>query len=196
MTPKEQEAYQKYVEANKPPLAVSTAANFFALFLQGHTCEEIAKLNPAFGLGIIVRARIDNDWDTARDQHLENLMVNIRQVAQQTQLGAIRFVSDGLAVYQRLVGEKFERYLQSGDPSQLGDFKDMGFKQYKELLELLLKLTGQEGSTTKKVTGDVLHRHVVEEGSQPITVRADRPMTSTEAEVLLKRLDTGPKAKK
>ena len=65
LTPKEREAYQKYVEANKPPLAASTASNFFALFLQGHTCEEIAKLNPAFGLGIIVRARVDHDWETS-----------------------------------------------------------------------------------------------------------------------------------
>ena len=196
LTPRELEAYQKYVESNKPPLAASTAGNFFALFLQGHTTEEIAKLNPAFGLGIIVRARIDNDWDTAKDLHLESLLTNIRQVAQQTQLGAIRFVSDGLAVYQRLVGEKFERYLQSGDVSQLGDYKDMSFKQYKELLELLLKLTGQEGATTKKVSGDVIHRHVVEDSSQPVAVRADRPMSSEEADSFLKRLDTGLKVKK
>jgi hypothetical protein len=196
LTPKEREAYQKYVEANKPPLAVSTAANFFTLFLQGHTCEEIAKLNPAFGLGIIVRARIDNDWDAARDAHLEHLMTDIRQVAQQKQLGSIRFVADALAAFEKLAGEKFQRYLQSGDVSQLGEWKDMNFKQYKELVELILKLTGQEGSTTKKVTGDVLHRHVVEDNAQPITIRGDRPMTTVEADDLLKRLDTGPKVKK
>lgn len=196
MTPKEQEAYQKYVEANKPPLAVSTAGNFFTLFLQGHTCEEIAKLNPAFGLGIIVRARIDNDWDTQRDQHLEHLMLNIRQVAQAKQLGSIRFVSDALAAFEKLAGEKFQRYLQSGDASQLGEFKDMSFKQYKELIELILKLTGQEGATTKKVTGDVLHRHVVEDNAQPVSVRGDRPMSVGEADTLLKRLDSGLKVKK
>jgi hypothetical protein len=196
LTPKEREAYQKYVEANKPPLAVSTAANFFALFLQGHTCEEIAKLNPAFGLGIIVRARIDNDWDTARDEHLEHLMANIRQVAQAKQLGSIRFVSTALAAFERMAGEKFQRYLQTGDITQLGEWKDMNFKQYKELIELILKLTGQENSTTKKVTGDVLHRHVVEDSAQPITVRADRPMTVVEADSMLKRLDDGLKGKK
>ncbi len=196
MTPKEREAYQKYVEANKPPLAASTASNFFALFLQGHTCDEIAKLNPAFGLGIIVRARVDNEWDRQRDEHLEHLMANIRQVAQQKQLGSIRFVADALAAFEKLAGEKFQRYLQTGDSSQLGEWKDMSLKQYKELIELILKLTGQETSTTKKVTGDVLHRHVVEEASAPIAVRADRPMTVVEADTLLKRLDEGLKGKK
>jgi hypothetical protein len=196
LTPKEREAYEKYVEAGKPPLAVSTVANFFALYLNGHTCEEIAKLNPAFGLGIIVRARIDNDWDSARDAHLEHLMANIRQVAQQKQLGSIRFVADALAAFEKQAGEKFQRYLQTGDASQLGEWQHMSLKQYKELIELILKLTGQESSTTKKVTGDVLHRHVVEEASSPITVRADRPMTTTEADSLLKRLDEGLKGKK
>ena len=196
LTKKEQEAYLKYVEAGKPPLAPSKASDFFQLFLGGHTCDEIAKLNPAYGLGIIVRARIDFNWDLARDEHLENLLTNIKQVAQQSQLGAIRFVSDGLAVYQRLVGEKFERYLQSGDADQLGEFKDMGFKQYKELLELLLKLTGQEGATTKKVSGDVLHRHVVEQSSQEISVRVNKPMSSEDADSFLKKLDTGVKEKK
>lgn len=196
LTPKEKEAYLKYVEANKPPLAASTAANFFALFLQGHTCEEIAKLNPAFGLGIIVKARVDHSWDLARDENLENLMTNIRQVAQQKQLASIRFVTDAMAAFEKLAGEKFQRYIQTGDSAQLGEWKDMSLKQYKELLELLLKLTGQEGNTTKKVTGDVLHRHVVEEAAQPITQRGDRPMTVVEADSLLKRLDDGLKGKK
>lgn len=195
LSTREREAYQKYVEAGKPSLAASTAGNFFQLYLNGHSCEEISKLNPSFGLGIIVKAKVDNDWDTARDQHLTDLMSNIRQVAQHTQLGAIRFVSDGLAVYQKLAGEKFERYLQSGDASQLGDFKDMSFRQYKELLELLLKLTGQDG-TNKKVSGDVVHRHVVEEATPTVQRIPNKPMTSTEAESFLKRLDTGPKVKK
>jgi len=195
LSPKEREAYQKYVEANKPPLAASTAANFFQLFLGGHTCEDIARLNPAFGLGIIAKARVDHDWDAQRDQHLEHLMLNIRQVAQQKQLGSIRFVSDALAAFEKLAGEKFQRYIQTGDVAQLGEWKDMNFKQYKELVELILKLTGQEGNTTKKVTGDVLHRHVVEDNAQPVTVRGDRPMTASEAEILLTKLDQ-PKVKK
>jgi len=194
LTEEERAAYNRYLEQGKPPLAASTSAKFFQLYLQGHSTQEIAKLFPAFGLGMIVRSRVEDGWDAQRDAHLQNLLGNIRQVAQKTQLEAVRFVADGLAVFQRLAGEKFQRYLQSGDVKDLGEYEGISFKQYKELLELLLKLTGQD--STKKVSGDVLHRHVVEESSQPITVRANRPMTSTEAEVLLERLDTGPKVKK
>lgn len=184
MTPKELEAYRKYQESGKPALATSTSANFFQLFLQGHTCEEISRLNPGFGLGLIVKARIDHDWDLQREEHIQGLLDNIRQVVQKTQLDAIRFVAEGLATYQKYVGEKFQRYLQTGDAKELGEFKEMSFKTYKDLLELLMKLTGQKEE--KKVTGEVTVKHQVEPISLP---RVDKPMASTDAVEFLKRLD-------
>lgn len=193
LTPTELEAYQKYLEAGKPPLAASTAGKFFKLYLQGHTCQEIAELNPALGLGIVVRARVDHDWDKQREEHIQGILTNIRQVVQKTQLDAIRFVSEGLAVFQKLAGDKFQKYLQSGDIKDLGDFKDMSFKSYKELLELMLKLTGQ--NENKKVSGEVVHRHQVVEPTPTVTgLRVDQPMTSFEASSFLERLD--PKGKK
>lgn len=190
LTPKEQEAYKKYMESGKAPLAASTAANFFQLYLQGHTTEEIAKLNPAFGLGIIVRAKVEHSWDKQRLEHTEYLLDNIRQVVQTTQLEAVQFVAEGLAVYRKMVGEKFQRYLQSGKVEDLGEHKDMSFKTYKDLLEMLLKLTGQEPA--KKVQGVVEHRHTVE---TPQAQRIDRPMAAEDANEFLKRLDV-PKVSK
>jgi hypothetical protein len=185
LTPRELEAYRRYIESSKPPLAPSTSASMFALFLQGHTCEEIAKLNPAFGLGIIVKARVDFDWDKQREEHLQHLLDNIRSVVQTTQLEAVQFVAEGLAVYRKMAGEKFQKYLQSGKIEDLGDFKDMSFKTYKDLLELLLKLTGQE--PTKKVQGEVMHRHTVEATQD--APRADRPMSASDATDFLSRFD-------
>lgn len=191
LTHQELEAYRKYVESGKPPLAPSTAANLFALFLQGHSMQEIARLNPAFGLGIIVRARIDNDWDRQRQDHIQHLLDGIRQVVQTTQLSAVQFVAEGMAAYQKMAGEKFQKYLQSGKIEDLGEFKDMSLKQYRDLLELLLKLTGQEAP--KKVQGVVEHRHTVE--SQGPTLQADRPMKAIEAHDFLAGLDV-PKGSK
>jgi len=184
LTPKELEAYQKYVESGKPPLAASTSSNFFQLFLQGHTTEEIARLNPSFGLGIIVKARIDHDWDKQREDHISGLLDSIRQVVQKTQLESIRFVSDALTAYQKMAGEKFQKYIQSGNVADLGELKDMSFKTFKDLLELLLKLTGQD-TGNKKISGEVVHVHQVEQAAP----RVDRPMTTTEAADFLKRLD-------
>lgn len=192
LTPQELEAYRKYVEANKPPLAGSTSTQFFQVFLQGHTCEEIARLNPSFGLGIIVRARVDFDWDRQRDEHIQHLLDNIRSVVQTTQLEAVQFVAEGLAVYRKMAGSKFQKYLQSGKEEDLGDFKDMSFKTYKELLELLLKLTGQE-TTTKKVQGVVEHRHTVE--ATQGAPAANAPMSAESAHDFLARFDVPKKGK-
>ena len=191
LTPRELEAYQKYLESGKAPLAVSTSGQFFQLFIQGHTCEEIAKLNPGFGLGIIVRARVDHDWDEQRLQHVQHLLDNIRQVAQTAQLGAVQFVAEGMAAFHKLAGTRFQKYLQTGKEEDLGEFKDMSFKQYKDLMEMLLKLTGQDGGT-KKVQGVVEHRHTMEAPQQ--ATRVDRPMSATDASDFLARFDKGSKS--
>lgn len=186
LTPTESEAYRKYVEAGKPSLSPTTSAEMLRLFLLGHSCEEIAKLNPGFGLGIIVKARIEHKWDQHKEEHLDALLGDVRRLVQQTQVESVRFVADAMAAFQKMAGEKFQRYVQTGDITHLGDFKDMGFKQYKDLLEMLQKLTGQE--TQKKVGGEITHRHVVQESSVP-AVRVDRPMKAQEADDLLKLIE-------
>lgn len=186
LTPKENEAYQKYVESGKPSLSPATSADMLRLFLLGHTCEEISKLNPGFGLGIIVKARIEHKWDQHKEEHLDALLADVRRLVQQTQVESVRFVADAMAAFQKMAGERFQKYVQTGDISHLGDFKDMGFKQYKDLLEMLQKLTGQD--TQKKVGGEITHRHVMQEAAVP-AVRTDRPMKAQEADDLLKLIE-------
>lgn len=185
LTPRELEAYRKYIDSGKPPLAPSTSANFFALYIQGHTCEEIARLNPSFGLGIVVRARVDFDWDQQRLDYVQHLLDNMRQVVQTAQLSAVQFVAEGLAVYQKQAGAAFQKYLQSGKEEDLGNFRDMNFKTYKELLELLMKLTGQQPA--QKVQGVVEHRHTVETPGPAIQI--NQPMTALAATDFLAALD-------
>lgn len=181
----ELDAYLKYVESGAPGLAPSKSAEFYSLFLQGHSCHEIARLNPAYGLGLIIKARVEHDWDGQKDRYVGDLLSGIREKVQKTQLEAISFASDGMAVFHKLLGEKFKKFLQSGDASVLGDFKDMSFKTYKELLENMIKLTGQ-GGDNKKVSGEVLHIHTVE---QPVP-KIDRPLSSGEAAEILKTIES------
>lgn len=190
LTPRELEAYRKYVDSGKPPLAPSTSASFFSLYLQGHTCEEISRLNPAFGLGIIVRAKVDFDWDQQRIEHIQHLLDNMRQVVQGAQLSAVQFVAEGLAVYQKRAGTAFQKYLQSGKDEDLGDYKDMTFKTYKELLELLLKLTDQQPA--QRVQGLVEHRHTVEAAVVPVQI--NKPFSANDASDFLAQFDK-PKIK-
>lgn len=95
-------------------------------------------------LGLICKARIEFDWDNERDRHTQMLMVGARQGLERTTLEGVQFASDGLAVYHKMMGDKFRKYLQTGDQSVLGEFKDMSFKQYRDMVTTLRRLIGKE----------------------------------------------------
>jgi hypothetical protein len=182
LSEEEKEALQRYESANKPPLSPSTAAQFFGLWLQGYPTWEIAKQNPAFGLGIIVKARLDFDWDKQRDQHTLDLMTSVQETVKRASLEGIQFAADGMAVFHKMTGARFKRYLQTGDESILGDWREMSFKSYKDLVELMMKLTGQDSK--QKVSGEIQHTVVQSEPSLP----TDRQITGDEAANFLKLL--------
>lgn len=162
--------------ADAPPLSPLTAAQLYALFLNGQTCEEIAELNPGYTLGMVVQARLENDWDIRRKEYTESLMDNVGQRAKQVQLEAVHFIADALSVMHRKHGDKFKKYLQTGDESHLGGhlsfIGSMGIKHYKVLIELLKEATGQ--TERKTVNGEVLHLHQVDQsGGAPLAVTED-----------------------
>src|SRR5712692_10041871 len=113
---REQEAHEKYLRGGGAPLAPSTAGKFFELFLQGHSCEEIAKLNPGFGLGIVVKVRLDHHWDDLRNEHMLELMKGIRSRVQQSHLEAVVFAADAMAVYHKLMGQDGAKKAPPIDP--------------------------------------------------------------------------------
>lgn len=180
---KELDAYRRYVESAKPALSPSTAAQFYALFLQGYTCDEIAQQNPAYGLGLVCKARIDYDWDGQREQYIKKLMDSVADTVQKATLEGIQFAADGMAMFHRMAGKRFRKYLQTDNEADLGDWKDMTFKSYKEMVELFMKLTGHD-EKDKKISGTV--RHVVETAEGAPALAADRPVSPSEAASLLK----------
>lgn len=164
--------------------------------MQGYSTEEILRLNPNFGalgLGLIVRARIEHDWDLQREKYVAELMGTVRQTVEKATLETIQLAVDGIAVYRKLVGDKFKRYLQSGDVDDLGDMKDMSFKQFKDMVSIMKELTSNSGAAPTTVIhrvqsdSDVVDAQVVPE------LPADRPATPEEAARMLEFL-TGPKA--
>jgi len=173
---REQAAYNKHLSARETSLAPSTAGKFFGLYLGGHSCEEIQRANPGYSLGAIVKARLDFRWDEQRGNHIMELMRTIRSRVQQSQLEAMAFAIDGMAAYHKLHGEKFKKFLQTGVESDLGSFRDVGHKTYREFVEMLLKLTGQDKS---KVSGEFHHHHTVEQ-------TAPAPMTAVAAKEVIK----------
>jgi hypothetical protein len=145
LSPDELRAYNEYIDAGKPSLSPVTEKQFYELYLNGKPTTEIQRINPSMPLGIIVRAKIDNRWDERREFHIAQLLEGVKERVQHTQLEAINFACDLLSVVHKQQGEKLKRYLQTGDDADLSSIANgMGLKSYKEVLEILLKLTGQD----------------------------------------------------
>ena len=160
----------KRIAATQPKLSPDTQARFFALFLQGATCQDIVSLNKGYSLGQIVQVRMEGDWDKRRDDYLEDLLNNARGLVQQTAMESIRFVADQLAAVHKRWGESAKRYVQDGDESKFKDFGIDGIRDYKTAIEVLQKLTGQENKPQE------VH-HSGEIAVAPVR----RPLTSKEA---------------
>lgn len=161
-------------------MSLKTSSDFFELFLQGSSCEEISKLNPAFGLGIIIKARLDHDWDGKREEYITGLFSNIKEKIQKNQLEAIEFSALSMSVFHKLWSTKFKKFIQTGNEAELGDLKDMSFKVYKDISENILKLTGQD-KKQQVVSGEIVHK--VEAPA------ANKPISSKDAANILKIVD-------
>jgi hypothetical protein len=172
-------AYRLYSRLGQPRLSPSLQEQFFQLFLQGKTCEEIVRLNKGYSLAQIVTARIEGDWDAIRDEYIQNLLATSRGRYQQATLESVQFMADILAVANKKFGDAARLYLQTGDEKYLKHFQIENIHQYKQIIEILQKLTGvdqQKPPSMQKVEGDITHHHVVE---QPIPdVRKPMPPES------------------
>ena len=182
LTQAEITAYEKYISDGKPPLAASAQAQLYQLFLNGKTCEEIARLNPNLSLGLIVRARVDGCWDEKRDAHIGSLLDGVRERVQHTQLEAVNFACDLLSAVHKLQGDRLKKYLQTGDPNELKELGPLSLKTYRDVVEMLLKLTGQDKE--KKVVGEVIHK--VEEAP---AVEAGGRLSAKQAAKILQALE-------
>jgi hypothetical protein len=180
LTDREQRAYERYLRDGEFPLGAALAASLYALFIQGYTTDEIQRQNPGLKLGSIVRARLDYGWDEHRRVYRDGLLAGVQARITQAHLEGVKFACDGLAVFQRLAGDRFRRFLQSGDAAELGPWQTMSFKTYKELLEMLLKLTGQD---VQRVKAEVFHRQ------DPQAPAEDQALTPAEAAEGLRLLD-------
>jgi hypothetical protein len=191
LNPKEKEALAKL--ASDKFLSTQTAIQLFGLFLQGYSTDEIQRLNPNYGsigLGLIVKARIEHDWDAMRAEYIADLMLTVRQTVEKSVLESIQFAADGLAVYRKLVGDRFKRYLQTGNPEDLGEFKEMSFKTYKDLIAIMQQLTSHNATPPPQQPTYVANEPeaVDAELVRVPQLAADRPVEAAEAAKMLEFL--------
>jgi len=147
LSERERIAYNDWQEnKNKPPLAPSLSAKLYNLFLNGYDCHEIVRLNEGlYSLGMVLEARVRDGWDQRRHDYLESLFSSVEDKAKQTQAESVMFLTDLMAATHKHYGDKLKKYIQSGDINDLGDMRLDSPGAYKKVVEMFLKLTGQDG---------------------------------------------------
>lgn len=140
-----------YLSGGGLPLSPDTAAKFFELYLNGTDCYDIWKINKAFPYGAILDARIKYKWDIQKEEYAIRLQDNIKKKVAQAQLETADLMSDMLLAAKKKNGIKLKRYLQTGDEKELEDSLNIGsLKTLKDIVEGLMKITGQDRNVTVK----------------------------------------------
>jgi hypothetical protein len=135
------------------PLGPQIVINLFSLYITGTPIKDIAALNHNYSLGQIAYAAVDGDWEKQRKVYLKELFDKAKDRLAQTVAEGASFVELALAVAHKRQGDKMKKYLQTEDPQYLKDsnFEITSFKSYKEAVETLLKLTGQDRTKVLQV---------------------------------------------
>jgi hypothetical protein len=143
-------------------LGTSKALQFYSSFLEGLTLAEIAEMNPEVGLGTIVNSAVEGAWNIKRQEYLEALYDRAKDRAVQVVAEGANFVATLLAASHKKHGQKLRRFLQTEDPKELNDCMTIdSLRSYREGVEILMKLTGQDSIKRVQVTGEVNHTETV-----------------------------------
>lgn len=160
----EKYAYNYFVShrgqgASNFPIATSAQEALYQLYLNGRTCSEIRQANPHFGLGQIVFACVDGDWESRKVQHMEEMMSRVGDRVRQVTVEGANFASDLMAVTHLMWQEAINKFIATRDPKVIEEL-GLGIgsiKTYRELVDLLSKLTGQD---QKKSISGIIEHHV------------------------------------
>lgn len=191
LSPREKAAYDEYLQRSPHPISPLTQAQFLALFLRGKSCEEIQSLNPGFPLGAIVKCRMEGDWDRRLDEYREQLFIGIKERLTQVELESINFLTDLISVAHKQQGNKLKKFLQNGDEKELGDMTITSIKSYSQVMDLLVKVTGQG----KDVPQTVNHYHQIQGKDEQPTLDVSKlsSASSDQAADILAKLMEGKK---
>ena len=142
---REMEAYRYVLKVKSAEIAEDTAERMYEMFLAGKTCEDIRKINKGYSLGQIVACRIKYGWDARVLKYQEMLQLTVPDRAIQTTLETVDFISKLLTVNQMRMSEAIDKYMLTRNEEDLkGVILVKNAKELKELVELLMKTTGQD----------------------------------------------------
>lgn len=166
-SPRERTALIEIEASGSRPISPTLAMQFFELFLEGYSCNEIAKQNPPFKEGEVLFLRKKFKWDNQRDDYAYQLQTQMREKLIKQKLESLEFLTNMLAVVHKEQRPKTLRYLQTGKDEDRPDTWITGPTAYKNVLETIQKITGEDRVSTQNIKSE---SKVTVESNQPLTI--------------------------
>ncbi len=119
-----------------PPVPAKQSAELYELFLLGKTLQEIADITGT-GLGLVVRACIEDKWAERRAEYMEGLMAMTHGKVNKMQLEFLGHLALEVAVYSKLYEPNMLKFIMSGDKADLAGVPLMSLKTLSEIMSKL-----------------------------------------------------------
>jgi hypothetical protein len=149
-------------DRGEPPLELQRAMELYELFLNGMNCEQIYKAySGVIPYGQILDARDRYNWDKKRRDQIAEAFKSVEERVVKSKMDAIQHLTLLLASAHKMLGDRVQKYLATGDESYLGTLDPSNLKNYTTILQTLNALTDSQKSKDVNVGGVVEHKHSI-----------------------------------
>lgn len=194
-TSKELEVLQDYEQKGVRPLAPSLAGQMFNLFLEGYSCADIAKLNKGLTEGDILFARKKYNWDSERDNYMIQIKNQVTQKVLKQKMESVEFLTNMLSVIHKEHKDVMLRFLQTGNVEDLPKIGSL--RTYKEIIETLAKITGEDSVKKLKVDGKIQQETTIKnDGSASMNIPLTPELQTKLLQALVESSQQDTKGKK
>jgi hypothetical protein len=154
------------IEANGiRPISATLATQLFNLFKEGYNCADIAKQNKGLSEGDILYCRKKFDWDNKRDKYLFELQVQAQGKLMRQKFESMIHLTDMLSVIHKEQKDQVMKFLQTGDTEDFPKFQSIKF--YKDIIETLSKVTGEDRIQKHKIEGHIQQDTTIRNVGEP-----------------------------
>jgi hypothetical protein len=137
LTAQEQKALEDWERKQQPGMSPVTAANFFLLFAEGYSLEEINRSNQSWSLGCLVHARLLYKWDERLATYIEDVHKQAFERLNKFKAEAVNHILDTLLVSHKISRDEMMRYIQNPTDENLPRNARLSPRDYKDLLDSL-----------------------------------------------------------
>lgn len=171
-TTKEMEALKTVQDNGAKPIAPTLSAQMYNLFIEGYTCADIARLNKGFSEGDILYCRQKYKWDEQRDDYAQQLTRQMQQKLIKQKLESMEYLTNMLSVIHKEHKDIMLKFLQTGNVDDLPKIGSL--KTYKDIIETLSKITGEDSIKRVKVDGKIQQDvNVTNNSPTPISISSE-----------------------